>query len=635
MGGLGGIAYSTTVNSGGTEGVSSGGSATGTTLNRGGTIDVTYLPYVSAGSASVNPTTDLLTVTVGGQTYTQLLSGDYTNAPLLLAPDDGGGTDVIEGGLWPTDPLVVTLGNGGDWSAPDDNGDSTYTGTVYIGLDDGENVLEVQGATVDREEDELAFSSGAVSTSLIGGIPTPILQGPFDLTYADATAVPQEAQSPYLSQLPVTVTQVQVAADAVGIDYAMPLPGPFNSITVPDSAPDGSFALEITNNGYQLGGSQGSIDLPSVTDAKFFNLFTASFTQGSISVTPSGSAVLIRGQIVTATPVSSNGSTTTTLDVAGSTNFISISDIAGTFQYGASFAFTADNWVMPGGWTLENISGAINTQADTISIAASLDIPLTRAIDVGLAGSFNFSYNPWRLNDIGLGVTEIGGGIPIPDTPLWLNSVAGTLENLSAGAGGPITLDGTLGFDVGPSAANFQLGVLTITGSYVAGQSFTAGVTGQFGVFGNTALGTLSGSETFDWANGSASGNVSLSLLANVFEGSMNFNESQSAFTFAGSGSLTIPNSVTVFGATYSVPWILAGKTLAVSLSGGDVFSGPSAGGYLSAAGTLNLGLGITVTAGLNITLPNASSNGSVTFYGGLMPISASPTPACIPRPAA
>ena len=389
----------------------------------------------------------------------------------------------------------------------------------------------------------MAFSAGAVVTSLIGGITDPILQGAFDLTYADATATPQAAQPSFLSRLPVTVTKLQVEGNAIAIGYAMPLPSPFNSITVPDLSPTGALDLDITDNGYQLGGSQGSISLPSVTNANFFNLFTASFTQGSISVTPSGSAVLIQGEIGTTAPASGENSapTTATLGVVGPGNFISINNVAGQLQYGASFTFTGTNWSLLGGWILQNISGSINTQSHYIALSASSDIPLSRVIDLGIVGSFDFTYNPWQLNDIRLAITETGGGIPIPGTPLWLNSVAGSLQNLSPTAAAPITLTGTLGFDVGPSEANFHLGVLTVTGSYVAGQSFTAGVTGQFGVFGGTALGTLSGSEMFNWANDTASGTVNLSLLANAFTGSMTFSEGPNNFNIAGSGNADGP----------------------------------------------------------------------------------------------
>ena len=89
----GGSAAATTVSSGGVEVVSSGGTASGTILAFGGAIDVP-LSYTTGGSAGVDPTSDLLTVSVGGATYTQQLAGDYTGYSFTLTGDGGSGTVV-------------------------------------------------------------------------------------------------------------------------------------------------------------------------------------------------------------------------------------------------------------------------------------------------------------------------------------------------------------------------------------------------------------------------------------------------------------------------------------------------------------------------------------------------------------
>jgi autotransporter passenger strand-loop-strand repeat protein len=85
----GGTAIGTTVNSGGYEYVSAGGTATSTTVSLGGMIDVAYLPYASGGTASVNGS-DLLTVSVGSQTYTQQLAGSYAGETFVLASNGAG-----------------------------------------------------------------------------------------------------------------------------------------------------------------------------------------------------------------------------------------------------------------------------------------------------------------------------------------------------------------------------------------------------------------------------------------------------------------------------------------------------------------------------------------------------------------
>jgi len=70
-----------------------------TMLNVGGAIDVTFLPYAGGGSASVN-TSGLLTVSVGGVSYSLQLAGNYAGEHFQLAPDSGGGSPFsLEGTL--------------------------------------------------------------------------------------------------------------------------------------------------------------------------------------------------------------------------------------------------------------------------------------------------------------------------------------------------------------------------------------------------------------------------------------------------------------------------------------------------------------------------------------------------------
>ena len=85
----GGVATSTTVNSGGTEVVYAGGSASDTLVNLGGTIDVSDLTFSSGGSAFVD-TNGMLTVSVGGKTYSQQLALEDAGAHFLVTADANG-----------------------------------------------------------------------------------------------------------------------------------------------------------------------------------------------------------------------------------------------------------------------------------------------------------------------------------------------------------------------------------------------------------------------------------------------------------------------------------------------------------------------------------------------------------------
>ena len=83
-----------TVNNGGSEVLFTGGSAVSTTVSSGGTIDVTYLSYVSGGSASVGAS-GLLTVSMGGHSYAQQLASADAKAKFNVAKDAASGTLLI------------------------------------------------------------------------------------------------------------------------------------------------------------------------------------------------------------------------------------------------------------------------------------------------------------------------------------------------------------------------------------------------------------------------------------------------------------------------------------------------------------------------------------------------------------
>ncbi len=62
-----------------------GSLSSGTVLNVGAALRLTFLTFNSAGTATLDPATDLLTVSEGGQTYTQQLAGNYTGDTVQLA----------------------------------------------------------------------------------------------------------------------------------------------------------------------------------------------------------------------------------------------------------------------------------------------------------------------------------------------------------------------------------------------------------------------------------------------------------------------------------------------------------------------------------------------------------------------
>ena len=92
----GGSAVSTTVNSGGLLSVFSGGTAVDTMMTSGAALDLASVAYSGGAAASVNSTTDVLTVSVGGQTYTEQLAGTYTGATFAVTSASDGSVLVTD-----------------------------------------------------------------------------------------------------------------------------------------------------------------------------------------------------------------------------------------------------------------------------------------------------------------------------------------------------------------------------------------------------------------------------------------------------------------------------------------------------------------------------------------------------------
>jgi autotransporter passenger strand-loop-strand repeat protein len=108
------LGYGTTVSSGGHQVVYGGGTVASTDLLSGGqlvvsggtvsnlefqagaTVDLTGQAYNSAGSATLNSATDILSITEHGATYALQLAGNYAGEYFHLANDGNGGTLLTE-----------------------------------------------------------------------------------------------------------------------------------------------------------------------------------------------------------------------------------------------------------------------------------------------------------------------------------------------------------------------------------------------------------------------------------------------------------------------------------------------------------------------------------------------------------
>lgn len=92
----GGTASGTTVSSGGLVEVFSGGAIAGTHLISGGAIDLEYATYSGGATATLNSSTDVLTVTNGADTYTLQMSGAYAGDTFVVSNASDGSVLITE-----------------------------------------------------------------------------------------------------------------------------------------------------------------------------------------------------------------------------------------------------------------------------------------------------------------------------------------------------------------------------------------------------------------------------------------------------------------------------------------------------------------------------------------------------------
>ena len=159
-----------------------------------------YLPYVSGGSATLNPATEVLTVSEVGKIYTQQLSGNYTGDSFDLAPDGNGGTDITLSAI-ATDIFVTNFGT-------DTVGEYTTSGArVNASLISG--LSEPQGIAVAGSDlfvtsfdngtvREYTIAGATVNASLISGFSFPegIAVSGSDLFVANANATSEGSLGP-------------------------------------------------------------------------------------------------------------------------------------------------------------------------------------------------------------------------------------------------------------------------------------------------------------------------------------------------------------------------------------------------------------------------------------------------------
>ena len=154
-----GTTTGTVLNSGGTEGVFELTTAGDTMVNLGGMIDLYYIGPALGVSASLNSSTDELTIYQSRTTiWQQQLSGNYANTHIQVTSDSLNALDGGEGTLLTLVPGPATVSSGSTYNV---SAGQTAIGTVLYGT----QTVQAGGTA-----DSSTVSSGGVENVLSGGV---------------------------------------------------------------------------------------------------------------------------------------------------------------------------------------------------------------------------------------------------------------------------------------------------------------------------------------------------------------------------------------------------------------------------------------------------------------------------------
>ena len=411
---------------------------------------------------------------------------------------------------------------------------------------------------------EIDFSASAVAYALVGGVSGPLFSGAFSITDATGLVNGMTPSHPsFLAGLPLTVNQVQLAPDRLGLAYNLNLPLWLQPLQLASPIPIGLPSILLTTQGIQLG-LPGYVGPFSLTGINFFGLFTADLTNLKVASDPAGSELTITGVLATAAPVKLLNISSLTFSFDGPGNGITVSQQNG-IDFAGMLAAKVD-WPIAPGFALDDVMLKLDTKAKTISGEATVKITFGKSGVVSMLGiSLGFTTQPWLLNMVGITYSTTPGYL-IPDTPFYLTSVGGEVDNISANATAAVDFTGTLGLNLGPANSVFNLLQLSVKGTYVYGESFSGTVTGNLGVFSGTTLAVVTGNASFDWDAGSFSASLGVSVLNGLFTGTEQFSGDTTGVAAYGTGSLAIPKTLSLFGISLPIPsWLGGGTTTSAS----------------------------------------------------------------------
>jgi uncharacterized repeat protein (TIGR01451 family) len=494
---------------------------------------------------------------------------------------------------FPTAPLSVTIIGNGAWSAPNQQGIVSYTGSVDVSYGGGPSVMEVENATVTIKNGSVAFSAGAVAITSQGTL----FSGAFDIV--DSTGLLQGisgTQSSFDFGMALFAASAQLQYSDVALAATVALPGWLQPVLVTTTLPSGQSSLLVSPSGVQFG-ALGSLAAQTAS-VNFFNDFSANLTNLVIGTVPGGSAVTLDGSLTTTAPFAAGGSID--LGFAAANDYLEIS-ASGSITLVGSLAASSD-WIIAPGFELDDVGLQIDPNSGAVTGNGTFKLSLgDTGSSVSVGTTLGFTTNPWLLDPIAVNDT-IAAGLAIGGTPFLLSGLTGEVGNVALGATSAVDFNGTFDLTIGTAGETVAPLQIAAVGTYLAGEGFSAAITGGLGVSGTSTLASLSGTGSIDWDYGSLEGTLGISVLSGLFAGTVGLAADQLGFELYGTGTADLPSVGTINGVDLTIPSIVGG---------GSSISGATLSGYYVAGGSLaddSLNLGWTQSFTLSDSLGNLST---------------------------
>jgi hypothetical protein len=471
----------------------------------------------------------------------------------------------------------------------------TDTGTILIGLtpSSGQSfspMLELSGSA--SFDDSTIQLSGTFSED-IGSNTSQLFQGTWtiDVGNSGSSSIQLNAHSQglTLAGLPVSIDSIDLSTQGIAIQGSMNLP---TETAVAFSALNSlSLNILVATSGVSVDPVILASGLIAFGNGNGIDFGISSMTvQYQPATDTQDDSFILQGKTDLSTSLG-------TFEVDFSDpNYILIQD--GNTYFNGTVSVNDIAFGASKNWGIENASLTMNTKTSAYTGSLTLQTPLCN-----VQATMGFAQG--QLDSFGVAVQKIN--LEIPGTPLFLQSIGGSVTNLSDGPDDPLTFTATIGLTVGPTVTlnlpsslggsiSGAVTSLTIQGTYSANA-----ISGSVMVSVAGGLESGQGSITVNTVTGAFDVSANLSCLNGLVTTSADLTEGASGdLNMSGTASVTLPG-FSLLGFSYPATQLASGQILFQYIP-----SDPLTDDYIIATGTDSLfgsgSFGVKVDLAGNVT---------------------------------